>query len=77
MRDAECTFCDLVYAELLNDEDEMVYPFALSVETIGADQALIPYGEPAEVRFAGLWEEGRCGPTRPSSSAPRRPSGKT
>ena len=57
VRDRECAFCDLVYAELL-DDDEMVYPFLLSVETIGAERALIPYDEPGEVRFAGLWEEG-------------------
>lgn len=58
VRDQECTFCDLVYAELLDDDDEMVYPFLLSVETIGSDRALIPYDEPAEVRFAALCEEG-------------------
>lgn len=58
VRNQECAFCDLVYAELLDDVDEMVYPFLLSVETIGADRALIPFGEPAEVRFAGLWEKG-------------------
>jgi len=58
VRDQECAFCDLVYAELLDEDDEMVYPFLVSVETIGADRALIPYEEPGEVRFAGLWEEG-------------------
>jgi hypothetical protein len=55
--DPECSFCDLVYAELLED-DETLYPFGLTVETIGADRALIPYGEEGDVRFAGLWEEG-------------------
>jgi hypothetical protein len=54
----DCRACDLVYAELLEDEDEMILPFALSVETMGVERALIPYGEAAEVRFAGLWEEG-------------------
>jgi hypothetical protein len=56
-----CRFCDVVYAELL-DEGEMIYPFALRVETIGSDRALIPYGEAGEVRFAGLWEEGEAWP---------------
>jgi hypothetical protein len=56
-----CRFCDVVYAELL-DEGEMVYPFALRVETIGSDRALIPYGDAGEVRFAGLWEEGEVWP---------------
>ena len=58
VRDRECAYCDLVYAELLDDADEMVYPFLLSVETIGADRALIPYEEAGEVRFAALCEEG-------------------
>ncbi len=58
VRDEGCRFCDLVYAELLDDADEMIYPFTLSVETLGAERALIPYEEPGEVRFAGLWEEG-------------------
>jgi hypothetical protein len=56
-----CRFCDLVYAELL-DGGEMVYPLAVRVESIGAERALIPYGEPGEVRFAGLWEEGEVWP---------------
>ena len=59
VRDAKgCRFCDLVYAELLDEDDEMVYPFALTIETMGATRSLIPYGDPGEVRFAGLWEEG-------------------
>jgi hypothetical protein len=62
VRDEGCGFCDLVYAELLDDEDEMIYPFTLSVETLGAERALIPYEEPGEVRFAGLWEEGEVWP---------------
>ncbi|HYX89671.1 MAG TPA: hypothetical protein VE753_09910 [Gaiellaceae bacterium] len=58
-----CRFCDLVYAELLDeDEDELVYPFALTIETMGATRALIPYGEAGEVRFVGLWEEGQVWP---------------
>lgn len=69
--DPECRFCDLVYAELLDDDDEMVYPLALSVETIGADRALIPYGEPAEVRFARLVGGGR-GVARRGGVSPRR-----
>jgi hypothetical protein len=60
--DQDCRFCDLVYAELLDDGDEMVYPFALTVETLGADRALVPYDEPGEVRFVGLWEEGEVWP---------------
>jgi hypothetical protein len=56
-RDPECRFCDFVCAELL-EEDEPVYPFVLSVVTIGSDRALIPYGEPGDVRFTGLWENG-------------------
>jgi hypothetical protein len=57
-----CRFCDLVYAELLDDEDEMVYPFALRLETMAAERVLIPYGEAGEVRFTGLWEEGEVWP---------------
>jgi hypothetical protein len=34
-RDPDCSFCDLVYAELL-EADDMLYPFGLTVETIGA-----------------------------------------
>jgi len=64
--DKDCRFCDLVYAELLDDEDEMIYPFALSVETLGAERALLPYEEPGEVRFAGLWEEGEIWPDEAS-----------
>jgi hypothetical protein len=64
--DKDCRFCDLVYAELLADEDEMIYPFALSVETLGAERALIPYEEPGEVRLAGLWEEGEIWPDEAS-----------
>jgi hypothetical protein len=61
--DRDCRFCDLVYAELLGDEDdEPFYPFALEVETMGAERELIPYGEAGEVRFAGLWEEGEVWP---------------
>ena len=60
--DRDCRFCDLVYAELLDDEGEMIAPFALAVETMGAERALIPYGEPGEVRFAGLWESGTVWP---------------
>jgi hypothetical protein len=52
-----CRFCDLVHAELLDGDDELYYPFALTIETLGATRALIPFGEPGEVRFAGLWEE--------------------
>lgn len=66
VRDQACRFCDLVYAELLDDEDEMIYPFALSVETLGAERALIPYEDPGEVRFAGLWEEGELWPDEPA-----------
>ena len=29
---------------------------------MGAERALIPYGEPGEVRFAGLWESGTLWP---------------
>ena len=59
VRDAKrCPFCDLVYAELLDKDDDMVYPLALTLQTMGAARPLIPYGEPGEVRFAGLWEEG-------------------
>ena len=58
VRDRDCAFCDLVYAELLDDDDEMIYPLLLSVETIGAERALIPYDESGEVRFAGFWEGG-------------------
>ena len=60
--DRQCRFCDLVYSELLDDENEMIYPLALTVETLGTDRALIPYAEPSEVRFAGLWEEGEAWP---------------
>jgi hypothetical protein len=60
-RDPDCRFCDVVYAELLED-GEMVYPFGLTVETIGSERALIPYGDQGEVRFAGLWEEGEVWP---------------
>src|ERR671937_644888 len=50
VRDAKgCRFCDLVYAELLDEDDEMVYPFALTIETMGATRSLIPYGDPGEV----------------------------
>lgn len=66
--DKVCRFCDLAYAELLDGEDEMVYPFALSVETLGEQRALIPYEELGEVRFAGLWEEGEVWPDEPSFS---------
>ncbi|HKD32971.1 MAG TPA: hypothetical protein VKB73_05820 [Gaiellaceae bacterium] len=61
VRDPDCRFCDLVYAELL-DDGEMTYPFGLTVETIGAERALIPYGEASEVTFSGLWEEGEVWP---------------
>jgi hypothetical protein len=64
-RDPDCRFCDLVYAELLED-GEMVYPFGLTVETMGSERALIPYGEEGEVRFAGLWEEGQVWPDEDS-----------
>jgi hypothetical protein len=60
--DESCSYCDLVYAELIDDDDELIYPFALTVETLGAERALIPYEEPGEVRFAGLWEEGEVWP---------------
>jgi hypothetical protein len=58
-----CRFCDLVYAELLGDEDDdHGIPFALRIETMAADRALIPYEEPGEVRFAGLYESGKVWP---------------
>ena len=70
VRDPDCRFCDLVYAELLDDdEDEMIYPFALTVETLGTDRALIPYGEPGDVRFVGLWEEGEVWPDEAAFTA--------
>src|ERR671923_169683 len=57
-----CRFCDLVYAQLLDDEDEELYPFAVRIETMAASRELIPYGDPGEVGFVGLWEEGRVWP---------------
>ena len=57
-----CRFCDLVYAQLLDDEDEELYPFAVRIETMAVSRELIPYGDPGEVGFVGLWEEGRVWP---------------
>lgn len=62
MPDETCRYCDLVFADLIDDEDEMIYPFALAVETLGSERELIPYTEPGEVRFTGLWEEGELWP---------------
>jgi hypothetical protein len=66
--DKGCRFCDLLFADLLDDDDEMFYPFALTIETLGTDRALIPYEQPGEVRFAGLWEEGEVWPDEESFS---------
>ena len=56
-----CRFCDRVYAEFLGDDagNEMYYPVALTVETMGADRALTPFGETGEFAFAGLCREGQ------------------
>lgn len=60
--DESCVFCDLVYAELLDADGEMVYPIATHVESIGANRELIPFGEPGEVRIVGLCESGEVWP---------------
>jgi len=53
--DGDCRFCDLVFADFLGeDAGEEYYTLALEVETIGADRALIPYGDAGEVTFAAL-----------------------
>jgi hypothetical protein len=39
---------------------EMIYPFALTIETMGAARERIPYGEAGEVTFAALLESGEA-----------------
>lgn len=60
--DEDCALCDLVFAERLARNDEMVYPFAMRVESIGTDRELIPFGEPAEARLVGLCQSGEVWP---------------
>ncbi len=60
--DESCAFCDVVSAEFLASNDEMIYPFAMHIESIGANRALIPFAEPAEARLAGLCESGEVWP---------------
>ena len=58
--DPSCRFCDVVEAEMLGegDGDEMLYPFALTVETIGEVRKRIRFKRPGLVTFAALLEEG-------------------
>ena len=58
-----CRFCDLVMAEMLGEEadenQEMLYPFALTVETIGEVRKQIRFKRPGLVSFAALLRGGR------------------
>jgi len=56
--DGGCPLCDVVMADLVDDDGELFYPFALAIETIGHTRALIPFGETGEVAFAALCESG-------------------
>jgi hypothetical protein len=60
--DEDCAFCDLVLAERLAPNDEMIYPFAMRVDSIATDRELIPFGQPAEVRLVGLCDSGNVWP---------------
>jgi hypothetical protein len=75
-RDPECRFCDFVCAELL-EEDEPVYPFVLSVVTIGSDRDSSPTASRAMSASQASGKTGSCGRTRRRSGEPRRPSGAT
>ena len=61
-----CGFCDLVYAELLDEEGELYYPFALTLENMGEARGRLGLGEPGEVTFAALCEEGEVWPDEAS-----------
>jgi len=64
---AGCRYCDLVTAEMFGDDPEylsgavtpeMLYPLALTIETIGEVRKQIKYKRRALVTFSALLEEG-------------------
>jgi len=61
-----CGFCDLVYAELLDEDGEAYYPFTLTLENMGEARGRLGLGEHGEVTFAALCEEGEVWPDEAS-----------
>ena len=72
--DGGCPLCDVVLADLVDDDGELVYPFALGVETIGHTRALIPFGDEGEVEFAALCESGEVWQDEPAFEASQEPA---
>jgi hypothetical protein len=56
LKDAECAFCDMLYVEVLND-DQMVYPLALQVVDLGLTRARIPMKVPVTMKIAAFADE--------------------
>lgn len=75
--DDDCPLCDVVMADLVDDDGELVYPFALSVETIGHTRALIPFGDEGDVSFAALGETGEVWRDETAFEASHEPPGET
>ena len=75
--DDDCPLCDVVMADLVDEDGELVYPFALSVETIGETRALIPLGDEGDVSFAALGETGEVWRDETAFEASHEPPGET
>jgi hypothetical protein len=55
--DAECKYCDLLHVEVLDSNDQMVYPLPLQIDDIGMTRERIPLQGTALLRIAGFAEE--------------------
>jgi hypothetical protein len=55
--DPECRFCDRMYLEVVDEEDEMAYPLAAQLHDIAVARETIPLDAPARARLTGFAED--------------------